>query len=430
MKDKVIEAMNKISENIKILPHKTKADKVKYLNYLDENISSYTNLSNDVYFELVKRYHLICSTKENAKIKELMNQELDVKSIRLLDKNIDIYDAIEFDILFYKLSKYYKDDLDNANRIILEIIRIFKKYGTNLKIEDFNYTNYVNEYMKVLLSNYNNKTLIHNTFYSIYWKCPNLFKEIEMNFKYLFLKNKKVLILNVRKINNNTTNILNKYFTNKNELRSIIKKDYAYYVNNFLNKNFNINDFKDTNIIKIKQSLLENDNDNYDNLLKLSDNLNEYNLYLKYKYIIDNMNELIKSKESYKGLKDAKLKEIKKMEAQLFKDNKKINNHGLFKISENKKVNIITMEEELIKNIIVLYDELNDLLIKDNIFSNVNNASTIKDLLFIASNNYFYFVKLLKEQDDKVTIETINNKLQELRNDLLTININILNNVK
>jgi hypothetical protein len=430
MNDKVNEHIAKVLDNIGILPLKTNSDKVKYSKYIKDNIKEYSTMKNDALEEINTRYNALVITPENKEIIKLSSEKLDIDLIRLNHPQINMIDRLNLDYLIYKLTRYYKDDLDNINKIILEIISILKKCGINLTIDDFNYTIYVNEYMKVLLSNYNNRNMIHNAFDSIYWKCPYLITEIALNFRYLIFQNYHKLENNLKKTN--VSNIIKDYQDKEERLSYLKRNDYGYLVKSILNKDINFNDYADNNMVKLKANLLldENSQNNYQNLLDLNSSLYEYNEYLKYQYIVEDAKKLLTDVATYKNLYESKLKEIKSKESKLFSLNKKATNKGLFKIKAEKIIELLESENEIITELDNLYKELDELSIKRDLYLNNKNSLSIYDVLKLASCDYNYFAKLCKEQDENVTINTINDKLFELRSFIIKDHFNIINNIK
>ena len=430
MIEKVKEHINSVQENINILPLETKSDIAKYKSYINDNIKEYTELKTSVLQEINNRYLAIIKTAHNdidlPKIKDL-----DINRIRLNYNNISILDRLNLDYLLYKLSRYYQDDLANTNKIILEIIAILKKYGVELTANDFNYTIYVNEYMKVLLSNYGNKTMIHNVFDKIYWKCPYLLTEICLNFKYIIISKLNTLNNAIKSIKDNTDNYLIQYRSDIDKLNEFRQTNHNYLLNQVINKEINYNDFEESNIKKLKQRLLIDSEGphNLENLLDLNNILMEYSEYLNYLFIIEDYKKVSNDIPSFKGLYEAKLKEIKILEQKLFNYNKKISNNGLFKLSENKISVLLNEQNTIIEELDNKYKELDELSIKKELFDNINKNSTIYDILLIASGNYNYFAKLLKIQNDEVTVDTINEKLMNLRSYLIKTQFNIINNV-
>ena len=74
---------------------------------------------------------------------------------------------------------------------MIKALDIFNLIGVNLTEKDFSYTTYTKEYIKNLLiyqSDLSNQKL-KNSFNTIYWQCPNLIMQIELNIRYLYLTN-------------------------------------------------------------------------------------------------------------------------------------------------------------------------------------------------------------------------------------------------
>ena len=183
--------------------------------------------------------------------------------------------------------------------------------------------------------------------------------------------------------------------------------------------------------MKIKTSLLldENDNNNYNNLLLLEETLFDYKNYLDIELIVDNLKDLYSNKNSYKGLKENKLKDIKKLESNLFKLNRKLIGRGLFK----KKIN----EEEiklkinsLINQLVDSYKELDNLIIKDDIYNNVNDQMSLLDYLRMSSENFIYLKEVLKENNNEISIDEINSTIKQLKDFLYQKDNSILSNIK
>ncbi len=171
------------------------------------------------------------------------------------------------------------------------------------------------------------------------------------------------------------------------------------------------------------------DEDNYLNLTKLSSSLSEYNEYLNFEYIIKDIKELFTKKEEYKGKYDLKLKDITKKEKELFSLNKQINKTGLFK-PNLKKINELKLKRNTtITDILSLYIELDELTIQNDIYNNVTNETTYQDILKLTCFNTKYFIKLLKDQIDNLTIEDINQNITNLFEYAFGSEINIISNI-
>jgi hypothetical protein len=432
MNDELAKEISNINANIAIMPHKTIKDKKKYQEYLNDVIKENTVKQNAALQEITRRYNELIKA-ENPQIAVLASTTIDIKELRKKNDAIPLINRLGLDSLFYQLKHFYKDDLSDVNTVIINIIKVFNKYGVNLTTSDFKYSNYVSSYLNLLMNDSKNVNKIHNYFDSIYWKCPMIIKAIELNFEYLFIKYQNDLSKALEEHNDNFdgTSYLNKYLYNLNELRTMKNSDYGYILNKFLNKKLILSDYNEASITKLKQNILldENDPHNNSNLSKLCSTLDEYKRYIEYKFIIDDVMTKYLKKEENKGNYSAKLKEISKQEAKLFSLNKKLNATGLFKLRESKKEQVNLEINNIINSLDTMYDELNDLRIDDAIYNNLSDESKMYDVLFTASNDYNYFVKLLKVQDENVTIDIINNRLLALYNYLVVTDFDIINNV-
>lgn len=431
MLNKIKNEIKQINNNIDVLPKKNKDNRLKVIEYIDDNINKYLKIKESIDSEIVKRYNRILNIENNQKLEELENKSIDYDLVKIINPNINTYQKMNLDYLLYKLNHYYQDDLVHTNEVILEIISKFNEVNIKLTAKDFHYSIYVNIYMDTLLSN---KKDISDVFNKIYWQCPDILTQISLNFRYLYYKNKKEIDYYYKKVikSNEKINYYEaKYNTIYDEIKRIQHNDKNYLVNLFINHIFSINDFSETNIMKIKNNLLldPNDSNNYNNLLLLEETLFDYKKYLDIELIVNNIKELYSNKNSYKGLKDNKLKEIKKLETTLFKLNRKLIKKGLFKKKVNEeevKLKINSLINELVNN----YKELDSLIIKDDIYNNVNDQMSLLDYLRITSENYIYIKDILKENNNDITNDEINNIIKELKDFLYQKDNSILSNIK
>lgn len=431
MLNKIKNEIKQINNNIDVLPKKNKDNRLKVIEYIDDNINKYLKIKESIDSEIVKRYNRILNIENNQKLEELENKSIDYDLVKIINPNINTYQKMNLDYLLYKLNHYYQDDLVHTNEVILEIISKFNEVNIKLTAKDFHYSIYVNIYMDTLLSN---KKDISDVFNKIYWQCPDILTQISLNFRYLYYKNKKEIDYYYKKVikSNEKINYYEaKYNTIYDEIKRIQHNDKNYLVNLFINHTFSINDFSETNIMKIKNNLLldPNDSNNYNNLLLLEETLFDYKKYLDIELIVNNIKELYSNKNSYKGLKDNKLKEIKKLETTLFKLNRKLIKKGLFKKKVNEeevKLKINSLINELVNN----YKELDSLIIKDDIYNNVNDQMSLLDYLRITSENYIYIKDILKENNNDITNDEINNIIKELKDFLYQKDNSILSNIK
>ena len=168
---------------------------------------------------------------------------------------------------------------------------------------------------------------------------------------------------------------------------------------------------------------------NYDVLLNLYDTLNEYKMYLDYKFNIDDFKELYSHKSEYKNLYNNKLKEIDKDEKKLFGMNKKITGKSLFKLDKTKKDLLVLDRNKLVEELLVKYDELDDLKIKDLIFTKINDSTTYYDILKLNTYYFSYFVSLLKKNGKDTSLESVENELYKLQQYIYDSKQDFLNDI-
>ncbi|MDO4376031.1 MAG: hypothetical protein Q4C33_02530 [bacterium] len=434
MIDKINDDITKIRENINILPHTKKADKKKYIEYLEKTISDYQVIQQEIKTEIIKRKNKYLEIVQNPKINELSNLEIDYNKILCLSPLTSSLNKMELDINLFKLKYYYKNNINEVNDAIKTIINLFKKGGIIITIDDFNYHNYVKEYMKMVFTKSIEEKTLYTEFEKIYWACPEIISIIRLNFYNIYFKNKKKIDAYYTKkykdanLNTYTDKIINQ----QKDYSKLIHNDKRYIIDKFLNSELLINDYSETNITKLFNRYLndkENEH-NYDNLLKLSLNLKEYKEFTDYKPILESITNLYKDKNTFQNLYNNKLKEINKNESTLFSLNKKLNKKGLFKPKEDKQRELSLKIDNQLETLKNQYNELEELSIKDQIYNNIKDDTDLKEILEIISINIKYFYDFYKEEYTNLTIEELVKLINKLKNYLYTNNLNIISNVK
>lgn len=429
MKEKLQQEIDKINENIEVLPKNNKTNKQKYNEYIDKQIGIYSSKLDDIKKEITVRYNKFL-TEFNNDIDIPKLSEVDNTLIRCLSSQTTSYEKMNLSYYFYELSHFYEHNLSKINEIIIKIIEIFNSVDINLNVDDFNYSQCVYEYMDTLI---NSKEHIYEILDKLYWENPNIIIQIELNFRYLYYKYQK----DIDRFYNNKYNhqTLNSYlkdnFMNNVQVTNIKHKNKKYLYSLFVNEKVSIVDFEKKNLdVVIDELLLDKKSEsNYINLQKLEQSLIEYDKYCDFTYIINDMKELYNKKEEYKDLYVNKLKEIQKDESKLFKFNKDINNKGLFKKSNNQLNKIKLDRNTLIEDIYDKYKELDSLKIKDLIFKYISDETTYLDVIRIASYDFNYLVKLFKDNIQNLDLDLINSSISKLYNFAFGINHNIFSNI-
>ena len=408
--------IEKVNENLEILPTNNQKNRKKYNDYLDECIAKYKPMLEEAEGIIKTRYEEALSKFKNLTY-QLNNINVDYNTLKLTDSRAFCSEKMNLDYLFYKLNNSTDNNLAEVNSIISEIIATFKAAGINLTEADFNHTEAVNTYMKALFENSGN---IQDVFNEIYWKNSDLIIQIELNIKHLYYKYESKLIefFNAKYSSFDFDKFITAHraLISNNELIKHHSIKYIYDL--FMDKTLDVDDFIiESRIQDLISSLLldPSSNRNYDNLLKLKLSLNEYQGYVKYQYIFDNFKELFAHKEEYKDLFSNKLKDIAKKEKGLFALNKKINRTGFFKLNKVKLADAKTERNKIISELVNDYNELDDLKIKETINKYVTNDTNYYDMLVFTSYNFLDFVKLLQADNEEMTLENIDAKSKELK---------------
>lgn len=380
--------------------------------------------------EIIKRKNEYMNALPDKKIDEITISMKDIYNKLLIGNCFNSsYEKSGLDKLLYRLGHFYTDTHEDINKNILAILDIFKLVGVSINSDDFCYSYYSNLYMKKLLSvisDDNRDDILKDCFDELYWKCPDIISHITLNFKYLYCINKKMFDEYYNNILSEVTNgnLRNNYSGLFIERENCIFNSKYLYMNDFINNKLDINDYSSDRIKKAYGYILNgtpNDDINED-VINLSYSLIEYKNYLRFKYIIDDIKNLYKEKDKYKGVYNSKKKEISKLEKKIFKQNRKI-----FKLANGNKTDKFnfynSVVNEDINKLKTLYDELQDNYFLERV-SSLNDDSTLYDVLYLVASNYNYLNLLMKKNniDSK-------NEYNDLCEFVFYPHINILSNI-
>lgn len=428
MKEYILKDIDTVKANLEVLPKKTKVNKAKYNEYLEEQLKKITPMIEEAEKEISKRVEQIKKYNTEESLPE-ERELLDIIKVKRLSSLSSSSNKMNLDYYLYELSSFENNNLEKINGVILQILLAFKEVGIILTSKDFEYSEVVQKYMDTLINDYDN---IEKVFDDIYWENSNIITQIELNIRYLYFKHKKEIDKYYQLLKEEPLEeYLTKYIDLKINQKLNEYQNRTYLFNNFINHTLMLTDYSEKTIDGLLTDIIldREDEDNYLNLTKLSSSLSEYNEYLNFEYIIKDIKELFTKKEEYKGKYDLKLKDIVKKEKELFSLNKQINKTGLFK-PNLKKINELKLKRNTtIADILSLYIELDELTIQNDIFNNVTNETTYQDILKLTCFNTKYFIKLLKDQIDNLTIEDIDQNITNLFEYAFGSEINIISNI-
>lgn len=459
VKDKINNQIEVDKEVLSVLPKNTKKNLQIYKDKAQEIKQEYNTFLNEIYSEIKRRYLKIKSIKPDEQIEKLSKEIDHLSKISLLDKNTTSFEKMELDKSLYILKRFYKNNLELINNAIVECLNKFNEVGVPLDKEDFNFSVYTKEYMTVLFEELKkgdvNSTRIKDLFEQIYWKCPDIIIHIELNFRSIYFKNEKIINRYFDEVKKQITKELGldeektlerfnalqgKYIETKN-------KDTALIIDKFLNNVMFTKDYEENNIKKQYKKILgldieELDSEKLDeinkNIFRLQNSLYELKNYFKFKFIYDEAIDIYKSNEKYKSTYNTKMKQIKKIESNLIKVNKKIerleNHKGLIqklffkngkrleKITNNTNAQIIELKNT--------YRDLEENKIKNIISVSLNDNSTIYDVLLLASRFYSFLVNTIIDTFPDIVQDDIQDLVEKFKGFISYPKMTIINNIK
>lgn len=445
--DNILNKIDADKEILSTMPRNNKKNIANYIQKVEELQQEYKEVNDEIFSEMEKRYTKIVSIKENKSIEEQKQEIEKIEEIlEILDTAKTSYEKMGIDKRIYKLSKFYKENLESINEEIYKCIKKFSEVGVALTADDFDYSIYVNEYMNSFFKEMEkgniNSEEIKNIFEQIYWKCPDIIIHIELNLRYLYMKNQKNIdkyyeIKRERlqkRLGETPEEILNKEENLKIKLEQEIDTDKFLIIQKFLDGTLDTKDYEETRIkaeyIKlIPEEMLVPSKEEIDiNSIKFLNSLYEYKNYLKFKYIYEDVKkkylDIDQHKNSYSSIK----KEIESKEKKLKKINKNINRKRLFG-NKSKQEKDIAEYNSTILEIKSLYKNLDTEEIYVKIAKNISKNSSIFDTLQFASKFYSYLVECIIENNKDITPPQIEELIDELRNFVKNPNIIIIKNI-
>ena len=401
------------------------------LTQIQEYKQTFTDAQSKLLEEMKKRIEKLEEIKKSEEVIKLEEQIAEKeRTLHVINKYKTSYEKMDLDRILFNLNVFYRKNLDVVNEAIQKAIEKFKEVGIPLMPKDFTYSKYANEYMVVFFQEMEkgnvNSERIKTEFEKIYWKCPDIIIHIRLNILYIYTENEKNIDKYYEKkqeeaLRNVTADqLLIEHKDIKTELIEKEEADKFNIINAFYTAKLNTKDYTEK-LIKAsyekfipKTTLAQIDESKKAeidiNLRKLLNSLWEYKNYLKFKFIIDDIKKKYAEKEQNKNAYAQTQKEIQTRESKLVKLNAKINGTGLFK-KPNEKLN--TEANNLILEIKQLYIELDRNKIKEKIFQEINENSTVFDALKLASSYYTYVYYCIQDNIKEITEEEIEQKYKD-----------------
>lgn len=446
--DEFVSDLNLKKEILETMPKNNARDLKAYISKLQENLSIVQEEQAALEDEIKKRYKKIRGPKISDELKNMMQRLENSEGVLYLLNEMDTsYEKMNLDKALFNLNHYYSKNLEMVNDTILYCIKKFEEVGVKLELKDFNYSEYVKEYLKVFFAEMEKGTInsnkTKNKFDEIYWKCPNLIIHIVLNIKYLYLRKEKEID---KYFKNQKTNLI-KNFTAKDiiertfelsrQVDEYISNSKEIITNKLLDGELNIKDYSEKNITDCYLKFIDEDDLNLNNeekinetdkgLDKLLNSLCEYKMYLESKFIVDDIVKIYNEKEKYKNAYANTLKEINKKEKKRISLNSKLEKNGLFNKSKDK---IRNERDLIIDELTKLHKDLEQNKVYNTILEKLDDNSNIKEALMLANSFYRYTFLCICENFKGIEENDIEEKIQNLEAFINYPYCTIINNIK
>ena len=440
---------------IETLPTRTKLNKKKYNEKIDEMLLKYEMYKSSLLKYINSKNEKLKLKKEPKKIDKISDLVANLEHVRFVLNPMNTYvEKMGFDSLLYEINHYSEFQFESLNNILNEFIKKFELIKVNLNEKDFDYTCYVHEYMKAFLeSKVKQKGKYEEAskkFDEIYWLNPNLIEHIELNMRSLvkvYKKDFEKYILKIQKELKNKHDIKNyddclkklrkAYLDLKNaedeDISDIILKanDGTIDISDYLADSKVRNESYTSLYIESINLEDEKEMDNfYENITKLRENLIEYSNYRQFiPLMMDFKSKYEKEVKVDKKNIDTKLKqteiEIKQKEKELNKLNLKISKSlksRFGKISKEEISKIKMASIGLANELYKLYKESDKEYFKYQVLNSIKESYTISKFLELYYSFDYFKKKAIKDVFKITNYEELKNMSDSF--DLFAMNLN------
>ena len=370
--------------------------------------------------EMSKRYNNLMPvdhTEEYAKDLLKIDRYLDLVK---LNSNMSCFFKLDLDFIVSSITD--NTSLEELNQILGRFVKKMQEVGIALSYHDFNYSMFTEYYMKSYFEHSSSEEL-KKSFDSIYFACPDIKLQLKMNLEYLLKSNEKELekyvenyrLEKFKEYDVTSDNVIDKYVQIREEIGNRIAQDEYYNTIVFLEGKRKISDFeveasaraKNYDLFAVNGSyseLSEEEKKNYNEAtMNLYLTLNELKKYYRYEFMIKDLVERYKDKDSIKNTYSSKVKEIDKEEKTrlgFYKEYLKATGVGfLAKRNEEKIQNAKLKMNEQIRKLHGLYEELRDLEITYKL-SSVSESASIYDLFLVILQAFPFLEKSFTNNED------------------------------
>lgn len=388
--------------------------------FVNGKLEKYNDLRSRIYDEMESRVNALIPADSTANYIDLKERILNYRIIFDYNNEFnDIYNKLNFDNIVNDIDDTDVTDFGRINELVDKIVNLFDRADIKLTAADFDYSMYTSMYMSVYFDNLDKEIFMDSMkdiFDKIYWECPNFIIHLKLCIRNLYSKFKKELDQYYQRSNDE---LLKKNHTDKDNYKSYyqtmlieLKKqrinDIFLLSSKFLDGTLSIYDYlEDTPQVRknFNRFIVDREftdlsskekEDFYEEISGLKDVVVELDNYNKYKGIVSDVLSRYANKDSFKGAYDAKLKEIKQEEKVRSKLLKQYLSDSKFIFAKKVNKDLIKVQlNDQIKKLDTLYNELDEAKINDIILNRLDDASTIRDALYVAASFYDYFKKMV-----------------------------------
>ena len=454
--EKLQESIEADKETLGLLPRNNLKNITKSLEKIEETRLKYQEMYDEVVKEIGERYDEINKVEQKPEIDSIQDE------IQRIEDNIKInhmktsYERMELDRLIFSINGFYKKKLNAVNQDIYAVLKKFESVGIQLTAKDFDYSEYAHEYMKVFIEEMKKGNVytdrIKDTFEKLYIKCSELITHISLNMRYIYHQNEKDIdkFYEIKKqktledLETTEEEIAQKCEAMKSRVNSLIEKDERTILNKFLNTEILVGDFKKESISALLNKMQtvgqKDDEEFYENVKKLSNNLKEYQIYAEFKFLVNDIISMykknLKDKENKEKSKktqyEERMEEIAKAEKKLYQLNANLSKEAkvLFFMKKKDKTEADILERN--NQILVLkdlYRKLDDDMIDQGVKEKISDTTTILETLEFASSYYNFIARKIIKQFPDITEDEINSMIIRLKTQLKEPGFSVINNM-
>ena len=412
-----------------------------YKDKVAEIKEKYVEMSKELLGEIKSRSDRYLSLKENPRVKYLEEDLERLSSLRLLNPLNTPFEKLGMDNVLYRLNHFFKNDLEEVNKDIKDMLVLFHDVGADITDKDFIYSVYARNYIRELQIDDSLERMKY-VFEDIHWKCPDVILHVSMNFRLLYNKYKDKFKAYIDSKQNNELSYEDYLIKRENIIKELYELNhYEQYslLNGFISSNLILGDYTVVNVGKCyskylseNTSLTEQKNmiGDFKNLLL---NVKEYKNYLKYEFVVNDVKKKYEERTTHLGESLKIAKEIDTMAADLIRINNELNTgktkgFWIFKKSVDTEKLYVELNAK-IQELNNKYDEYDSAMVYDELNKSLTDTSTVYDVFRFALSFKTYLRNCIKSNKDDVTID-IKQIVKEFETFMNTTNISVIKNAK